>query len=201
MKTVGASWSRRMLLHLQWTPPMYSVLLMYFVDYPVGLFFLFTPPPWTSILNHLMLASFFLKDPPSYQVTIQITDVGPVGIHGGAGQLTSLPPSGKKPPQHHSQCIKTTTSHPRHQFTSRNLPATTTNTFLGWIFVWVWFLEDVHGVLGLHRYGKLLNSLVMIDMNCALKVFVEMSVLFWSLLNHLIQTYIARLRETHTNGS
>ncbi|XP_023748551.1 uncharacterized protein LOC111896797 [Lactuca sativa] len=166
MKTVGASWSRRMLLHLQWTPPMYSVLLMYFVDYPVGLFFLFTPPPWTSILNHLMLASFFLKDPPSYQVTIQdhslftffrsaqITDVGPVGIHGGAGQLTSLPPSGKKPPQHHSQRIKTTTSHPRHQCTSRNLPATTTNTFLGWIFVWVWFLEDVHGVLGLHRYGS-----------------------------------------------
>ena len=81
------------------------------------------------------------------------------------------------------------------------MPATTTNTFLGWIFVWVWFLEDVHGVLGLHKYGKLLNSLVMIDMNSALKVFVEMSVLFWSLLNHLIQTYIARLRETHTNGS
>lgn len=56
-------------------------------------------------------------------------------------------------------------------------------------------------MLGLLRYGKLLNSLVMIDMNSALKVFVEMSVLFWSLLNHLIQTYIARLRETHTNGS
>nr|KAJ0203409.1 hypothetical protein LSAT_V11C500235970 [Lactuca sativa] len=87
-----------------------------------------------------MLASFFLKDPPSYQVTIQITDVGPVGIHGGAGQLTSLPPSGKKPPQHHPQRIKTTTSHPRHQCTSRNLPATTTNTFLGWIFAWVFMV-------------------------------------------------------------
>ncbi|CAH1418947.1 unnamed protein product [Lactuca virosa] len=97
---------------------MYSVLLVYFVDYPVGLFFFFMPPPWLSILNHLMLASFFLKDPPSYQVTIQdhslftffrsadITDVGPVGNHGGAGQLTSLPPSEKK---------TTTTSSPTYQ--------------------------------------------------------------------------------------